>query len=136
MEKVFDDPSRAGERLRIALRAPKTPPERIARFLHNNDTGKRFITRYGVEVQRVAAVLLHTLPGIPIVYTGDEVGAEFEPYEDPPPIQWDDAQGLRPLYRRLAELRETLPRSPAGKLLASALVAEEREKNPTGMDAP
>ncbi|MBB5692586.1 AMP-binding protein [Muricoccus pecuniae] len=34
------------------------------------------------------------------------------------------------------ELRETLPRSPAGKLLASALVAEEREKNPTGMDAP
>ena len=33
------------------------------------------------------------------------------------------------------ELRESLPRSPAGKLLASALIAEERARNPQETDA-
>ena len=113
-EKVWEEPNQAGARLRQALAGKETPPERIARFLNNNDTGERFITRYGVAQQRVAAVLLHTLPGIPVVYTGDEVGAEFEPYEDPAPISWEDPHGLRPLYKRLAELREKVPALRAG----------------------
>ena len=33
------------------------------------------------------------------------------------------------------ELRESLSSSPAGKLLASALIAEERARNPQATDA-
>jgi glycosidase len=112
--RVFEEPEQVGARLDEALAARATPPERVARFLNNNDTGERFITRYGPGMTRVAAVLLHTLPGIPIVYTGDEVGAEFEPYEDPPPLSWEDRHHLRALYRRLATLREELPALHSG----------------------
>ncbi|BDG05631.1 alpha-amylase family glycosyl hydrolase [Anaeromyxobacter oryzae] len=108
-EKVFDDPSRIGRALDAALSSHATPMYRVARFLNNNDTGERFVTRHGLATTRVAAVLMHALPGIAVVYTGDEVGAEFEPYEEGPPISWVDAHGLRPLYRRLAVLREELP---------------------------
>ena len=113
-EHVWQDPARAGEQLHRALAGRETPPERIARFINNNDTGKRFITAHGPAAQRVAAVLMHTLPGIPVVYMGDEVGAEFEPYEDPPPISWTDKHRLRPLYKRLAELRGSLPALKTG----------------------
>ncbi|ACG74213.1 alpha amylase catalytic region [Anaeromyxobacter sp. K] len=108
-EKVFDDPSRVGPALDAALASRATPMHRVARFLNNNDTGERFVTRHGLAMTRVAAVLLHALPGIAVVYTGDEVGAEFQPYEEGPPVSWVDVHGLRPLYRRLAALREDLP---------------------------
>jgi cyclomaltodextrinase / maltogenic alpha-amylase / neopullulanase len=108
-EKVFDDPGRIGPALDVALSSRSTPMHRVARFINNNDTGARFVTRHGVATTRLAAVLMHALPGIAVVYTGDEVGAEFQPYEEGPPLSWVDANGLRPLYRRLAALREELP---------------------------
>lgn len=108
-ESAFADLRRVGPGLERALAPGPTPMSRVARFLNNNDTGDRFVTRHGVEATRVAAVLLHALPGIPIVYTGDEVGAEFRPYDDPAPIKWNDVHELRPLYRTLARLREELP---------------------------
>lgn len=113
-ETVWAKPEQAGTRLKSALSGRETPPERVARFLNNNDTGARFITKFGLAQQRVAAVLLHTLPGIPIVYTGEEVGAEFEPYEDPPPLTWKDPHRLRPLYQQLAHLRATVPALRSG----------------------
>lgn len=108
-EHVFETPASAGDKLRKALSGKETPPDQIVRFLNNNDTGSRFITRYGLDTQRVGAVLMHTLPGIPLVYNGDEVGAEFEPYADPAPLSWADPHGLKPLYKKLAELKGTLP---------------------------
>lgn len=108
-EKVWESPAQAGDRLREAMAGQETPADRVARFLNNNDTGERFITRYGVANQRAAAVLLHTLPGIPVVYMGDEIGAEFEPYEDPAPLTWADPHRLRPLYQKLAALKGELP---------------------------
>ncbi len=108
-EKVFEDPKQIAPRLDAALRATdgKTPSGQITRFLNNNDTGERFITRYGVDTTRVAAILLFTLPGIPVIYSGDEVGAEYEPYADPPPIKWVDRHGLHGLYKKLTQLRGT-----------------------------
>src|SRR5690606_30814200 len=85
-----------------------------ARFLNNNDTGARFITRYGAALTRVAAVLQHTVPGVPIVYLGDEVGAAFEPYDDHARLDWSDPHQLSSLYRKLAELRESLPALSTG----------------------
>jgi glycosidase len=49
--------------------------------------------------------MLLTLPGLPLLYTGDEVGAEFEPYDEAPVLSWSDPFGLREHYARLAALR-------------------------------
>ena len=96
------------DELRAALVASTSElpePGIVLRFLNNNDTGPRFITRHGVERTRVAATMLLTLPGLPLVYNGDEVGAEFLPYDEQP-ISWQDRHGLTPFYKRLIELRK------------------------------
>jgi len=101
---AFDDGAPTAARLRAALSAsaPDTP---VFRFLNNNDTGARFITRHGLARTRAAATLLMTLPGVPCLYTGDEVGAAYEPYGEPNPVTWEDTQNLRAFYTRLAALR-------------------------------
>jgi cyclomaltodextrinase / maltogenic alpha-amylase / neopullulanase len=108
-ENLFDDPNAIGPRLDVVLDSGGTPPHQVARFLNNNDTGERFITRYGVDTTRVAATLLLTLPGIPVLYTGDEVGAQYLPYSTTEPLRWDDPHELRPLYEKLVDLRERIP---------------------------
>lgn len=109
-DALFDDPRRIGPALDGALASGATPMNRVLRFIDNNDTGDRFVTRHGPARTRQAAVLVHALPGLAELFTGEEVGAEYRPYDDPPPIDWSrDRAGLRPLYRRLAELRERLP---------------------------
>ncbi len=110
-EKVFEDEQELVPRLHAAL----TNEDRgfhddavIFRFLNNNDTAARFITRYGLDMTRVAAALLLTLPGSPCIYVGDEVGAEFEPYKDSLPISWEDRHNLRPYFKRLVGLRTSI----------------------------
>ena len=86
------------------------PDAVILRFINNNDTGKRFITRHGEGVTRVATALLLTLPGIPLIYTGDEYGLEFEPYQQLEPLLFEEQNpGLRDYHKRLIALRKTLP---------------------------
>jgi glycosidase len=105
-EGVFKKPQDAAHQLYEIFE--KYPPEpSTVRFLNNNDTGKRFVSKYGLPMARLSAILAHTIPGVMLVYSGDEVGAEFEPYEDPAPISWDDLHTLRPLYRDLAHLRKS-----------------------------
>ncbi len=81
------------------------PDALVLRFLNNNDTGPRFITTHGVGCYRAAMAMLLTLPGMPCLFTGDEVGAEYEPYKTPGPIDWTDRYGLREDIRRLIGLR-------------------------------
>lgn len=85
------------------------PNARIVRFLNNNDTGKRFISRYGYHMLKVSAAMLLTLPGIPTLFTGDEVAATFDPYVNAGPINWGDWLKMRPYYKRLIHLRRTTP---------------------------
>jgi cyclomaltodextrinase / maltogenic alpha-amylase / neopullulanase len=106
--------------LREALTVEATARNRLVfRFINNNDTGVRFITRHGVSLTRVAAAMLLTLPGLPGLYTGDEVGAAFEPYKDAGPINWADPYALSPWYAQLLSLRRSLPalRSRAFEIL-------------------
>ncbi|HLE51175.1 MAG TPA: alpha-amylase family glycosyl hydrolase [Anaerolineales bacterium] len=86
------------------------PDALIFRFLNNNDTGTRFITSHGEGMTRVATTLLLTLPGIPCIYTGDEVGEWFRPYYDPQPLTWEEKYpGLREYHKKLIALRKEIP---------------------------
>lgn len=86
------------------------PDALVFRFLNNNDTAERFITRHGEDVTRVATALLLTLPGLPCIYTGDELGEEFKPYEDSGPLSWmERVPGLRDYHKQLIALRSALP---------------------------
>jgi glycosidase len=103
------DPALLTERLKAALRHGEADALTF-RFLENNDTGARFITRYGPDRTRVAATMLFTLPGIPLVYAGQEIGAAFEPYGPRRPLDWaNDPHGLYAFYAKLAHLRATYP---------------------------
>lgn len=86
----------------------------VMRFLNNNDTGARFVDRYGPETTRVAATLQFTLPGMPAMFAGDEIGASYEPYSNLTPVAWRDRFGLRPLYRRLIRLKARVPALRSG----------------------
>ena len=109
---AFDFPSETGALLGPAI---TNDPQGYAsdaivmRFLNNNDTGVRFVDQYGVGMTRVAAVLQFTLPGIPEMFAGDEIGASYEPYSNLTPIPWKDKHGLRPLYERLIQLKHDTP---------------------------
>ena len=116
-EPAFRNPKELGDRLHRALTRGGNQAASTVRFLNNNDTGERFHSRYGPAFTKVAAVLQHTVPGVPIVYTGDEVGAEYLPYEQYDPIDWRDRHGLLGWYRRLAELREELPSLHSGSFV-------------------
>jgi glycosidase len=127
-EHVFDEPDQIVPRLHAALTNDGrgySDDAVIFRFLNNNDTGARFVTRHGVDLTRVATALLLTLPGVPCIYVGDEVGAEFEPYRDAGPISWDDAAGLRPYSRQLIGLRRSIPslRAPGWRPLELGLAS-------------
>jgi cyclomaltodextrinase len=111
-EHAFEDEAQIVPRLHAALTNEgrgDADGSGVFRFLNNNDTAARFVTRYGVDLTRVATALLLTLPGVPCVYLGDEVGAEFEPYRDAGPLRWEDRHGLRPFHRDLIRLRRSLP---------------------------
>lgn len=107
-EQVFE----TGNLLTIYLNTALTnnnqgyhPDTLIFHFLNNNDTGDRFITKYGLEMNRVATAMLLTLPGIPGLFTGDEVGAEFTPYGTAQQISWEDEHGLLAYHKQLVHLR-------------------------------
>jgi glycosidase len=109
---VFDAPEVIGDWLDQALlNRPKgyDSDALIFRFLNNNDTGTRFVDLYGEGMTRVAAALLLTLPGVPELYTGDEIGASYLPYDALNPLVWKDEHHLRDYYRQLIELRRTTP---------------------------
>jgi hypothetical protein len=84
-------------------RAPEFWP--VLHFLNNNDTGRRFVTLHGIEQTRLASVLLLTVPGLSLVYDGDEEGAEFEPYRGRAALTRHDNYGFTGLYTQLIRLR-------------------------------
>jgi cyclomaltodextrinase len=80
----------------------------VMRFLNNNDTGIRFIDQYGARMQKVAATMQFTVPGIPAMFAGDEIGASYQPYSSLEQVPWKDRHGLRPVYRKLIRLKHEM----------------------------
>ncbi|MGD0674005.1 MAG: alpha-amylase family glycosyl hydrolase [Polyangiaceae bacterium] len=87
------------------------------RFLNNNDTGARFVTRHGADMTRVASAMLLTLPGVPCVFTGDERGAEYDPYSARVPFGAGSHPELRTWYRTFIALRHSHPALYRGEIL-------------------
>jgi len=116
---VFDFPSEIGGLLGPAItNDPKgyAKDAIVLRFLNNNDTDVRFVDQHGSGMTRVAATLQFTVPGLPAMFAGDEIGASYQPYSNLTPVTWTDRHGLRPLYRRLAELKHTVPALNTGRV--------------------
>lgn len=116
---VFASPQELQPLLAAAVtNEPKgyAPDAIVLRFINNNDTGVRFIDQHGPGFTRVAATLQFTVPGIPAMFAGDEIGASYQPYSNLTPIEWKDRHGLRPLYKRLAALKHRVPALNTGKL--------------------
>jgi cyclomaltodextrinase / maltogenic alpha-amylase / neopullulanase len=103
---AFADDAHTASRLRQAI-ATAQGDIPVFRFLDNNDTGARFVTRHGPLRTRVATAMLFTLPGIVSLYTGQEIGASYEPYKSSDPIVWSDAADLQSWHARLIALRRT-----------------------------
>jgi glycosidase len=83
---------------------------KVFRFMEDNDTF-RFLPTHDLARTKMAAALLFTLPGIPLVFNGQELGAREHPYsalmivKTAAPIPDQDPYGLFPHYARLARLR-------------------------------
>lgn len=114
-QAAFED--RAGEGRALARALAGRGAHRVARFLANNDTGPRFHDRYGLGIHDAAFTLLFTTPGVPMLFTGDEVAASYEPYANPPPLAFTDARGVRERIRALIALRRALPALRSATLL-------------------
>jgi glycosidase len=54
--------------------------------------------------------MLLTLPGIPLLFTGDEYGLEFEPYQQLDPLTFEEkVPGLHDYHKHLIQLRKETP---------------------------
>ncbi len=71
----------------------------------------------GRELLRLAAVLLYTLPGVPCIYYGDEVGMEGgrDPFNRKPFPWGHEDQGMLDWFRKLGKLRADLSELAEGK---------------------
>ncbi len=90
----------------------------------------------GIRLLRLAYVMIFTLPGIPSVYYGDEIG--MQGYKDPfnrAYFNWDSTEDrVRPVIREMATLRRHCPAFQKGSLVISAasggvLCYERRAEN-------
>jgi glycosidase len=109
------------------------------RFSSNHDKNvydAPAVERYTVDGAKAAAILMATLPGVPLIYNGDEVGnAKRLDLFEKRAIEWDkDTNGFRALYTSLNKLRATMPVLRSGgmkriantKIDSSAVYAFER----------
>ena len=88
------------------------------RFSENHDL-KRVTGFLGIQEAKVAAVLTFTLPGIPMIYAGQEVGAtEKPPLFEKSVVDWEKPdRGFYELYSALIKLREDYPVLRYGKYI-------------------
>lgn len=85
--------------------SPAFPKHAIPfKFLESQDE-QRFIEAYGVASTKLAASFMFTLPGVPMLYAGQEVGEET--YRGI--INWTDPHLLRPFYKKLIRIRKDNP---------------------------
>ena len=81
------------------------------------------VTKFGADGLRLTAVLINTIPGVPLLYNGEEVANDrrlslFEKV----PIDWNRPRTMDSLYRMLFRLRKdhrALSRGAMGRIVTS-----------------
>ncbi len=133
---VFNHPdvTKRAALLQKALFGNGDPALPRLRFMENNDL-PRFIKSHNLEATKLAAALLFALPGIPMLYNGQEIGYTAHPYSKHSVFKKDtsiqdlDSNDLFPFYQQLIGLRKKyaalqssaiahLPVFPQDKLVA------------------
>jgi cyclomaltodextrinase len=107
-----------------------TTSGRRLRFIENNDV-PRDIAAHTPEQTRMAAALVFALPGIPLVYNGQEIGCKSLPYSARTiftadrTIQQSDSLGLFLFYKKIIRLHLQYP-----ALIASSINETPLLKSP------
>ncbi len=105
--------SQRSNNLRAALtNGGKGFPEdaKVLRFLENNDV-PRFRAQHSLGMTKMAAALMFSLPGIPMLYYGQEsgVGTQWPTFPSNRTIRSYDDEELWPYYQYLIGLRKRFP---------------------------
>ena len=80
---------------------------RPLRFLENHDE-IRMTASHDADRSKLAHTLIMTINGIPLIYSGGEVG-ELTTRD---PINWDDPNNLRPYFKQLINIRKNYIHNP------------------------
>ncbi|MCX6137595.1 MAG: alpha-amylase family glycosyl hydrolase [Ignavibacteriales bacterium] len=93
------------------LRFPKNALH--LRFSSNHDENAwdmADVEKFGVDGAKLAAVLVNTLPGVPLLYNGQESGnpVKLKLFEKVP-IQWNSSGNFREFYTKLYRIRASHP---------------------------
>ncbi len=83
------------------------------RFLENHDED-RFISDYSMGQTKMAAAMLLTQPGVPMIYAGQETGELTQRNM----IGWNDPYGLEVYYKSLIQIRNTNPALQQGTYIS------------------
>lgn len=119
---IFNHPSVVVRKqlLRKALFDNQDRAGLVLRFLENNDM-HRFISNHSPEITKMAATLLFSLPGLPMLYNGQEIGFKEFPYRSGPIFKRDT--GIRSLnhelfdfYKQLISIRQKNSALAAGTM--------------------
>lgn len=78
----------------------------LIRYTENHDIA-RAASAFPAPAARTAAALVFSLPGVPLIYAGQEIGLAHRPdLFEKDVVAWDEGDaGLRDFYKRLAESR-------------------------------
>lgn len=139
---VFNHPDEAqrSDLLKKALFESTGDEFRKLRFMENNDI-HRFIHGHGLERTKMVSSLLFSIPGIPMLYQGQEAGFHGHPYftnavfQRNRAIQVQDQRGLFSHYQKLMHWRNEYPAlkgvnmEPVDVSSEEALVAFHRWEN-------
>lgn len=110
----YPDANKRGNMMRNALFNNGGNVYKQLRYMENNDL-PRFIKTHELKRTKMTAALLFSLPGIPMLYNGQEAGFEGHPYSTNAvfnrnwTIQTADRNGLFPYYQKLIKLRKQYP---------------------------
>lgn len=121
---AFNHPE-SSKRVEILTDAIFDNPEytdRILRFTENNDL-PRFPVDHGLQRSKLASALVFSLPGIPMLYQGQEIGALSHPYTSKPVFAREtsiasfDENNLYGFYQDLIRKRKENPALFKGELI-------------------
>jgi len=99
------------------------------RFVTNHDKNAYdgpAVKKFGLDGLKLATVLVHTIPGVPLVYTGEEVANDwklslFEKIE----VDWSRPRVMGEMNRALIALRKVNPALARGKFIRLKGTAEK-----------